>query len=61
MKRIVGESYIKYDSNYTYMPTIIFKYKTKNILDERKYSQIKLRLNYKTVNPIYGKRIKIKS
>lgn len=47
-KRIVGESYIKYDANYTYMPTIILKYKTKNFLNERKYSQIKLRLNYKT-------------
>lgn len=47
-KRIVGESYIKYDANYMYMPTIILKYKTKNRLDERKYSQIKLRLDYKT-------------
>lgn len=45
---IVGESYIKYDANYMYMPTIILRYKTKNIEDERKYSQIKLRLNYKT-------------
>ena len=47
-ERIVGESYIKYDANYSYLPTIIFRYKTKNILDKRKYSQIKLRLNYKT-------------
>lgn len=47
-ERIVGESYIKYDANYMYMPTIILRYKTKNIEDERKYSQIKLRLNYKT-------------
>lgn len=47
-ERIVGESYIKYDANYMYLPTIILRYKTKNKLDERKYSQIKIRLNYKT-------------
>lgn len=52
-ERIVGESYIKYDANYTYMPTIILRYKTKNIEDERKYSQIKLRLNYKIRNTHY--------
>lgn len=47
-ERIVGESYIKYDCSNTYMPTLIFKFKTKNSYDERKYSQLKLRLNYKT-------------
>lgn len=44
---IVGESYIKYDGDNLYMPTLIFKYKNKNINDARRYSQIKLRLNLK--------------
>ena len=30
------------------MPTLIFKFKTDGVLDKRKYSQLKLRLNYKT-------------
>lgn len=42
---IVGESYIKYDGDNLYMPTLIFKYKNKN--EKRRYSQIKLRLNLK--------------
>lgn len=61
-ERIVGESYIKYDSNYMYMPTIILRYKTKNILDYKKYSQIKLRLNYKTeeIDDVLVKNLKSK-
>ena len=44
---IVGESYIKYDSDNLYMPTLIFKYKNENTNEKRRYSQIKLRLNLK--------------
>lgn len=47
-ERIVGESYIKYDACNLYMPTLMFKFKTDGIFDKRKYSQLKLRLNYKT-------------
>ena len=43
--KIVGESYIKYDGSSLYMPTLIFKYKNKTIVDKRKYAQIKIRLN----------------
>lgn len=46
--KIVGESYIKYDASNMYMPTLIFKFKTDGINYKRKYSQLKLRLNYKT-------------
>ena len=47
-QRIVGESYIKYDGSNLYMPTLIFKFITENNEDKRKYSQLKLRLNYQT-------------
>lgn len=45
---IVGESYIKYDGDNLYMPTLIFRYKNKNKQDPKRYSQIKLRLNLKS-------------
>ena len=46
--KIVGESYIKYDASNLYMPTLIFKFITQNNNNKKKYSQLKLRLNYKT-------------
>lgn len=44
---IVGESYIKYDGENLYMPTLVFKYKNKNKQESKSYSQIKIRLNLK--------------
>ena len=62
---IVGESYIKYDGDNLYMPTLIFKYKNKNNYEKRRYSQIKLRLNLKpediTDNIVDDLRLKIQS
>lgn len=46
-ERIVGESYIKYDGDNLYMPTLIFKYKNQMENEPRRYSQIKLRFNLK--------------
>lgn len=46
-ERIVGESYIKYDIANLYLPTILLRFKTQNATVKQKYSQIKLRLNYK--------------
>lgn len=43
--RIVGESYGKFDSHNLYLPALIFKYRSKYIMEKQKYSQIKLRLN----------------
>jgi hypothetical protein len=40
---IVGESYIKYDANTTFWPTLIFRFKPASPLDPRKYAQLKRR------------------
>lgn len=47
-ERIVGESYLRYDSNSTYSPSLHLKFKTKFREDARRTSQIKLRFNYPT-------------
>ena len=47
-ERIVGESYLRYDSNSTYSPSLHLKFKTRFREDARRTSQIKLRFNYPT-------------
>nr|YP_009367460.1 hypothetical protein [Sarcinofilum mucosum]ARK14463.1 hypothetical protein [Sarcinofilum mucosum] len=41
---VVGESYIKFDSNSPFYPTLLFKFKHKKKLGIKRYSQIQTRL-----------------
>lgn len=41
---IVGESYLKFDSNSTYYPTLLFKFMSNNQNQSKRYSQIQIRL-----------------
>jgi hypothetical protein len=40
---IVGESFVKFDSNSTYYPTLIFKFVSTEKLETKRYSQIQIR------------------